>query len=60
MEHIDPDQAEGLSYAQLEAAVCNNYFAQAALGYYRDAVRAYEEGADLEIYLRGITYYLSN
>ena len=57
MNHTEPGQPESISQIQLEAAVCDNQFAQAALGYYHEAVKAYEQGKDLEIYLGGITYY---
>lgn len=50
----EPQPQEPLNQIQLEAAVCDNDFARQALVYYHEAVSAYEEGRDLEIYLRSI------
>ncbi len=48
-----PAYPEGLNHIQLEAAVCNNDFAQEALKYYYESVKAHEEGEDFGEFRQG-------
>jgi hypothetical protein len=57
MSSLQPSEGENTNQLQLEAAVCGNSFAEAALGFYQEAITAYNEGQDLEIYLKGLTFY---